>query len=144
MDRTFTLREAQELLPVLEGLLRTAMQAKSEIEQIDEEFNQVRARVFVTGGCLLDLPPLAKRKAQQDKLAQRAKDAVAEIHATGVQVRDLDIGLLDFPCQVDNEVILLCWKLGEPAIAHWHGMEEGFAGRKPIDERIAKAANREQ
>jgi hypothetical protein len=142
MDRTFTLTEAQELLPVLESLLRAAMQAKSEIEKIDEEFNDVRARVFVAGGCLLDVAALAKRKAEQDKLAQRAKDAVAEIHATGVQVKDLDIGLLDFPCLVENERILLCWKLGEPSVGHWHGLEEGFKGRKPIDERIAKAANR--
>jgi hypothetical protein len=144
MDRTFTLTEAQELLPVLESLLRAAMQAKSEIEKIDEEFNEVRARIFVTGGSLLDIAPLARRKAEQDKIAQRAKDAVAEIHATGVQVKDLDIGLLDFPCQIENETILLCWKLGEPAVAHWHGLEEGFQGRKPIDERIAKAANRKQ
>jgi hypothetical protein len=142
MERTFTLTEAQELLPVLEGLLRAAMQAKSEIEKIDEEFNEVRVRVFMSGGCLLEVSALAKRKAEQEKIAQQAKDAVAEIHATGVQVKDLDIGLLDFPCQVDNERILLCWKLGEPSVAHWHGLEEGFKGRKPIDERIAKAANR--
>jgi len=67
------------------------------------------------------------------------KDALAEIDATGVQVKDLDIGLLDFPCVVEGETVLLCWKLGEPAITHWHGVHEGFAGRKPIDERIARA-----
>jgi len=59
--------------------------------------------------------------------------------ATGVQVKDLDIGLLDFPCEVDGQTILLCWKLGEKSITHWHGTNEGFAGRKPIDQRIAKA-----
>jgi hypothetical protein len=56
-----------------------------------------------------------------------------------VQVKDLDIGLLDFPCEVEGRTLLLCWKLGEKGIAHWHGTSEGFANRKPIDEKISKA-----
>ncbi len=84
------------------------------------------------------LSTLARRKAEREKALQKAKDAVAEIDATGVQVKDLDTGLLDFPCVVGEEVILLCWKLGEKGITHWHGIEEGFAGRKPIDERILR------
>ena len=57
-------------------------------------------------------------------------------------MKDLDIGLLDFPCKVEGEIVLLCWKLGEEKIAHWHSPEEGFAGRKPIDERIERAGKR--
>jgi len=87
---------------------------------------------------------LARRKGERERAVQRAKDAVAEIHATGVQVKDLDIGLLDFPCEVDGEIVLLCWKLGEEKITHWHGTEEGFAGRKPIDERIARAGKKQE
>jgi hypothetical protein len=87
----------------------------------------------------LDIVPLARRKAERAKAEQRAKDALAEIDSIGVQVKDLNIGLLDFPCEVEGQVILLCWKLGEKAITHWHGPQEGFAGRKPIDQRIAKA-----
>ena len=63
---------------------------------------------------------------------QRAKDAVAEIDAAGVQVKDLDIGLLDFPCIVGEEVILLCWKLGENRHYALARHREGFAGRKPM------------
>ena len=69
---------------------------------------------------------------------QQVRDAVAEIHSIGVQVKDLDIGLLDFPCQLENEVVLLCWKYGEQGITYYHSMDEGFAGRKPLDERITK------
>ena len=87
----------------------------------------------------LDVVPLARKKAERAKAEQRVKDALAEIDSIGVLVKDLDIGLLDFPCQVDGQTILLCWKLGEKAITHWHGVQEGFAGRKPIDQRIAKA-----
>jgi len=138
-NRSFTLQEAQGLLPILESLLRTAIDGKKLIEEVDAEMQEVAHRVFLNGGTLLNIIHLASRKAQREKAIQRAKDAVAEIHATGVQVKDLDIGLLDFPCIVDRETLLLCWKLGEKKITHWHGTTEGFAGRKPIDERIAKA-----
>jgi hypothetical protein len=82
---------------------------------------------------------MARLKSEREKAFQRVKDAMAEIDAIGVQVKDLDIGLLDFPCEVDGRMILLCWKLGEKAITHWHGESEGYAGRKPVDERISKA-----
>lgn len=138
-SRTFTLDEAQELLPVLESLLRSAIDGKKLIESADAEFQEIAKRIFVNGGMSLNMVHLASRKAQREKAVQRVKDAMAEIDAMGVQVKDLDIGLLDFPCEVDGQIILLCWKLGEKGITHWHGVSEGFAGRKPIDARIAKA-----
>ncbi len=142
MERTFTLHEAQVLLPVLEGLLKKAIDGKKLIEQVEQDFQQVANRIFLYGGVQVDLATLAKRKAEKDKATQQVKDALAEIDSTGVQVKDLDIGLLDFPCVVEDRVILLCWKLGEKNIEHWHGLEEGFRGRKPIDESIARSARK--
>ncbi len=138
-DRTFTLDEAQSLLPVLESLLRTAISAKKLIDEVEAEMQALSHHIFLNGGTHIDVVPLARRKAERAKAEQRAKDALAEIDSIGVQVKDLDIGLLDFPCDVDGRIILLCWKLGEKSITHWHGTQEGFAGRKPIDERIARA-----
>jgi len=140
--RTFTLAEAQRLLPILESLLKTAITSKQLIEQVDSELQELGHRIFLNGGTLVNVLEVARRKSEREKAVQRAKDAVAEIHATGVQVKDLDIGLLDFPCKVEGEIVLLCWKLGEEKIAHWHSPEEGFAGRKPIDERIERAGKR--
>jgi len=138
-DRTFTLNEAQSLLPVLESLLRTAIKSKKLIEEIDSEQQALQHRISLSGGMFLNVVPLARRKGERIKAEQRAKDALAEIDSIGVQVKDLDIGLLDFPCEVEGQIILLCWKLGEKSITHWHGTQEGFAGRKPIDQRIARA-----
>jgi hypothetical protein len=138
-DRTFSLDEAQSLLPVLESLLRAAIGGKKLMEEVEAEQQSLQQRIFLNGGTFLDVVPLARRKAERAKAEQRAKDALAEIDSIGVQVKDLNIGLLDFPCEVDGQTILLCWKLGEKSITHWHGTEEGFAGRKPIDERIARA-----
>jgi hypothetical protein len=138
-DRTFTLDEAQSMIPVLEGLLRTAIDGKKLIEGVDAELQAVSHRIFLSGGLLVDVVHMARRRAEREKSVQRVKDAVHEIDAIGVQVKDLDIGLLDFPCAVNGEVILLCWKLGEEKITHWHSTTEGFTGRKPIDARILGA-----
>ena len=141
-DRTFTLEEAQTLLPILESLLGQAINGKKLIEDVDAELQATAHRVFLNGGTLVNVVHLARRKAEREKAIQRLKDAIAEIDATGVQVKDLDIGLLDFPCQVEGEIILLCWKRGEEKITHWHSTSEGFAGRKPIDDRIANAGKK--
>lgn len=138
-DRTFTFDEAQSLLPVLDSLLRTAMKSKQTMEEVDAEMQELHHRVFLNGGTFLNIVPLAGRKAERAKAEQHAKDAIAEIDAIGVQVKDLSIGLLDFPCEVEGQTILLCWKLGEKGITHWHGVQEGFAGRKPVDERIIRS-----
>jgi len=138
-DRTFTLDEAQSLLPVLESLLRASIAGKKLIEEFETELQALQHRIFLNGGTCLDIVPLARRKAERTKAEQRAKDALAEIDSIGVQVKDLNIGLLDFPCEVSGEIVLLCWKLGEKSITHWHGTQEGFAGRKPIGQRITRA-----
>jgi hypothetical protein len=138
-ERTFTLQEAQNLLPVLESLLRATMDGKKLIEAVDNELQDLAHRVMMSGGLLVNVVQMARRKAEREKAIHRVKDTLAEINAIGVQVKDIDIGLLDFPCKVEGRIVLLCWKLGERGITHWHTSSEGFAGRKPVDERIAKA-----
>jgi hypothetical protein len=138
-DRTFTLDEAQTLLPVLESLLRAAIAGKKTMEEVEAEMQALNHRIFLNGGTHVDVVAVARRKAERVKAEQRAKDALAEIDSIGVQVKDLEVGLLDFPCEVEGSIVLLCWRMGEHSITHWHSIEEGFAGRKPIDERIARS-----
>ena len=134
--KTFTLAEAQRLLPVLKSLLKRAMDSKQVIERIEKGLQDLNHRILLSGGLFVDIPKVARRRAERDKAVQAAKDAMAEVEAIGVQIKDLDMGLLDFPCVVDDQIVLLCWKYGEEKIEFWHGLEEGFRGRKPIDERI--------
>jgi hypothetical protein len=136
--KTFTLEEAESLLPILESLLRTSIEGKKKIESLEEAFQELKNRISLAGGMTVNVVEASRQRAIYDKTVQQVRDAVAEIHSIGVQVKDLDIGLLDFPCQLENEVVLLCWKYGEQGITHYHTMDEGFAGRKPIDERITK------
>jgi hypothetical protein len=143
-ERTFTLDEAQSLLPVLESLLRRAVDGKKLVETIDQEFQQLASKIFVNGGTLVPIFQFAQRKAQKEKALQAIKDSISEISAAGVQVKDLDMGLLDFPCVIEDRVILLCWKLGEASIAHWHGTDEGYAGRKALDESLLNPKKKPQ
>src|SRR4051812_45448214 len=127
--RTFTLSEAQTMLPVLESLLKRAQNAARLASQVEGELQDLSQRIFLSGGMHVDISAVARRRGQREKAIQEAKDTLAEIDAIGVQVKDLDSGLLDFPFQLDSQVVLLCWKQGETAITHWHSMEDGFSGR---------------
>jgi len=80
---------------------------------------------------------VAKQRAEVETQTQRMRETVAEIDAIGVQVKDLDAGLLDFPCRLDDEIVLLCWRTGETAIDHWHTDRRWIPGRQPVDERFA-------
>ena len=138
MSKIFTLGEAQTLLPVVEALLRRAQDAGSRADELEREMQLLSQRIFLSGGMHIDVSAAARRRAERDKSAQETKDTLAEIDAIGVQVKDLEQGLLDFPSLMDGKTVLLCWKLGEPAIGHWHTEEEGFAGRKPLDARFGR------
>jgi hypothetical protein len=142
--KTFTLEQAHKLLPVLKSLLKRSMEGKQVIDQVEKEHQDLKHRILLSGGLSVDIAAVARRRAERDKALQETKDAVAEINAIGVQVKDLDIGLLDFPCAVEDDVVLLCWKYGEDKIRFWHGQEEGFQGRKPIDKRILRGKKREK
>ena len=138
--RTFTLDEAQSLLPVLESLLKRAMEDKRSAQDIESGLNGLAQRIYFSGGMRVDTAGIAKQRAEIEAHLKRVRESIAEIDAIGVQVKDLESGLLDFPCRVDDQVVLLCWRLGEPAIEHWHTVEAGFQGRQPVDERFCRRA----
>lgn len=126
------------VLPVVEALLKRAQDAGSRAGEMEAEMQNLSQRIFLAGGLHVDVARAARRRAEKDKAVQEAQDTLAEIDEIGVQVKDLEEGLLDFPAILDGRAVLLCWKLGEPAIAHWHTEEEGFAGRKPLDDRFGR------
>ncbi|HLH35364.1 MAG TPA: DUF2203 domain-containing protein [Alloacidobacterium sp.] len=137
--KTFTLDEAQSLLPVLESLLKRAIEGKKSAEENETKLQELRQRIFLSGGMQVNVISALRQRAEIDRLVQQAKDAVAEIDSIGVQVKDLDTGLLDFPCLIDGEIVLLCWKMGESRIDFWHTVDAGFRGRQPLDERFGRS-----
>jgi hypothetical protein len=136
--KTFTLEEANSLLPVVESLLERAIAAKEEAERLEKEIQLLRQRIFLSGGMTVDIAWVARNRTEMEGQVQKAKDALGEIDSIGVQVKDLDTGLLDFPCRVDGDLVLLCWRRGESRIEFWHTLESGFRGRQPLDERFGR------
>jgi hypothetical protein len=139
--KTFTLDEAQSLLPLLESLLKRAIDGKREAEIVEASLLDLARRIYLNGGMRVDTAKVAEQRAQIEAHMKRTGETVAEIDAIGVQVKDLENGLLDFPCRLDDQVVLLCWRMGEPAIEHWHAVESGFQGRQPLDERFKRRTN---
>jgi hypothetical protein len=138
LSKTFTLSEAQTLLPVLEALLRKAQEAGARASELEMEMQELSQRIFMSGGMHVDVAQAAKRRANREKALQEARDTLTEMEEIGVQVKDLEKGLLDFPAVMDGRDVLLCWKLGEKEIGYWHTLEDGFTGRKPLDSRTDK------
>jgi hypothetical protein len=136
--KTFTLEEAQSLLPVLESLLKRAIEGKQEAKEAESGLAEVARRIYLSGGMRVDVSAVAKQRAEMEAHMQRVRESIAEIDSIGVQVKDIDAGLLDFPCHLDGQVVLLCWRMGEPAIEHWHTVESGFQGRQPLDDRFRR------
>lgn len=136
--KTFTLDEAQALLPVLESLLKRAIEGRRSAEVVEARLADLSRRIYLSGGMRIETRAVVRERNELEDHLKQVRETVAEIDAIGVQVKDIQSGLLDFPCRIDDEVVLLCWKLGETTIDHWHKMDTGFKDRQPIDERFRR------
>jgi hypothetical protein len=136
MPRHFTLTEAERMLPEVERALRDALFHKAEYQAADESLNATMQGIRMAGGSRVNPGPILATRARRDASAGALREVFETIEQFGVLVKDLDIGLIDFLTLYQGREVCLCWKLGEEHIRFWHGMEEGFAGRKPIDDEF--------
>src|SRR5690349_6577583 len=134
MPRFFTLHQAEELLPQVESAIRDAISLRSEYQQAEAEWQNFSRRITMLGGVAVDHSRLIDQKNHRESTALRLKETIEKIQDHGCVIKDLDIGLIDFPTLFHGEEVYLCWKLGESGISFWHGINEGFRGRKPIDQ----------
>jgi hypothetical protein len=130
-ERYFTAEEANEALTTVRPLAEELVAHRRTLREAQERRAQLTRRIASNGGAL-DAPRVAALAAQVDREAEAATRCVARIQELGVLVKDLDRGLVDFPALRDDEEVLLCWEVGEDAVGYWHGLEEGFAGRRAL------------
>ena len=133
MPRYFTLDQARAALPTVERSIRDACGAKSKYDEADSALQALSQRIMFAGGMVVDTAAAENWKSQRDSNARTLKAAMEKLEEIGVQVKDLEVGLVDFPTLFRGEEVLLCWRMDEDDIEHWHGVHEGFAGRKVID-----------
>jgi hypothetical protein len=132
MPRRFTPSEANEELTEIRPLAEEIVAHRREQRRLQSERQALAQRIAGNGGGI-DSGELAElEEAERHERVEIAR-RVNAVHERGAIVKDLDTGLVDFPALLHGEEVLLCWQLGEEQVEHWHGLEEGFAGRKRLD-----------
>lgn len=131
MARLFTPDEANEALAEIRPIAERMVERRRALAVAQRRQQELVIRIAGNGG---DLSPGEVRDAAAviEREVAAIADCVAALNAAGVQVKDVEEGLVDFPARHRGRDVLLCWKVGEPAVAFWHGADEGFAGRKPL------------
>ncbi len=131
--RFFTLEEANALVSSLEIEFGRVARARGDLGPVIESLGGAEAAVEILQEGA-DAPPGLEAEAERLRgLAAEITDAVERVNGLGCLVKDLDLGLVDFYALQDGEPILLCWQFGEPAVTHWHGVDEGYANRRPLE-----------
>lgn len=136
MARYFTLPEAERLLPGVEKHLREALFHRTEAIKAHQEIEATSEKIRMAGGMRINPGQLADARERLETSTSAIKDAIEQVEQTGAVVKDLEAGLIDFLSRFQDRDVCLCWKLGESGIRFWHGIEEGFPGRKPIDQEF--------
>jgi hypothetical protein len=134
MARRFTLAEAQSLVPLMDRLLREALTLKTDFDEAERAIQAFTERIMMMGGVAVDRDRALANRQRREVLGAALRRTLEQIQETGCLVKDLDIGLVDFPTTFRGIEVYLCWKLGETSIEFWHRVEEGFRGRKAIDQ----------
>ncbi|MCX2727917.1 DUF2203 domain-containing protein [Thermomicrobium sp. 4228-Ro] len=128
--RYFTVAEARALVPRLRGILVALQTEKRELDRELNELRRIAPLAFLNGSA-------QKLQAHEERIAalvRSIREKVRAVHELGVEVKDLDMGLVDFPSLRDGREVYLCWKVDEPTVAFWHELDAGFRGRQPLEE----------
>ena len=134
-ERYFEPADVDTLIPTLTRVMAGVMRANEEAAAIAGRLEAERERIGLAGGGVIDRGAWKADMEQVTRLTETVKAGLAEITRMGGTIKDLALGLVDFPHRRAGRVVNLCWKYGESAVTHWHGLDEGFANRKPLDPR---------
>ena len=129
--RTFTPDEANAALTQVRPLAEELVARAAELRRAQSAQSELDLHISGNGG---DIAPMDLAEADEavQAAARRVSETISHLDELGVQVKDADTGLLDFPSERHGEPVLLCWRLGEDEVAFWHDLEGGYAGRRPL------------
>lgn len=129
-DRLFTAEEAENLIPDLEQIVSNMMEHRKTALTLGKELEAMQERI--QSGDNVIASELMNKRTELEFIIEIIQEGMNQIDELGGQLKDLDTGLVDFPTIIDGEEVLLCWKYGEKSIRFYHGLSDGFAGRKPL------------
>jgi hypothetical protein len=137
--RYFTVRAVEALIPRLEAMMTRVMNAQAEATRLRSALEAAQREVVLSGGMRLRQEWWRARRAGMDKANRELRTGLSDLLATGGVPKDLELGLVDFLGLVQGREVNLCWRYGEKQIRFWHGLDEGFGGRKAIPESETEA-----
>lgn len=120
------------MLPYVAPLVFQLRTLKQEHDAAQQKVGEITARLRTNGHGLAD--DLQKAQAELQKTGEQINSLVERVNEMGCELKDVDMGLLDFRTLMDGREVYLCWKLGEEHVAYWHEMDTGFAGRQPLED----------
>jgi hypothetical protein len=130
--KTFTVEQANAALRELRPLAERMVELTASLARRRAELEALQEKRAGNGEGAVLRAQATELERRVERQGRELAGIVERIHAAGAQVKDLAAGLLDFPSERDGETVLLCWRVGEDGIGFWHGLDEGFAGRKPL------------
>jgi hypothetical protein len=131
-DRYFSPAEVEALIPTLTDLMTAVRTAHTEVSALRERLGAEQRRIAMVGGGVIDQRAWRTERESLGRLTARVRAGLDEIQGLGGVIKDVGLGLVDFPHQRQGEIVNLCWKLGEREIRFWHGLDEGYTARKPL------------
>ena len=129
-NKYFTPNEAENLIPQLEQIVSTMQDQRKNALALGEELQAMQDRIQAGENVIAS--DLLNKRTELDFIVEIIQESLNQIEELGGQPKDLDLGLVDFPALVDGEEVLLCWRYGEKSIRYYHGLEDGYSGRKPL------------
>ena len=131
-ERYFSVADVEALIPALTRLMKRAMTANAGAAEVKTRLQGEQQRIALAGGGVLDRQAWRADLERIERLTAEVQQGLGEIVELGGAPKDLGLGLVDFPHLREGREVNLCWKYGEHEIRHWHGLDEGYAGRKPL------------
>jgi len=131
-ERYFSSTDVEKLIPKLTATMERVMGAHREAMKIEGEMKAEQERITMTGGAAFDRAKWLADQQRRDRLVERVRAGLDAVTKLGGTPKDLEQGLVDFPHMREGREVNLCWKFGEKVIQYWHGLDEGYASRKPL------------
>ncbi|GER83320.1 MAG: DUF2203 domain-containing protein [Thermogemmatispora sp.] len=132
MPHYFTREEAEALLPVISPILRHIQEQRRRLREGEERAHAIRLRIMKNGHNINET--MMEIQREQVLYLRRLQEALEKLNELGCELKDPDMGLVDFLSLREGREVYLCWHLGEERIKYWHPLDTGFQGRRPLDE----------
>lgn len=129
--KVFTVEEANQTLPLVKKIVKDIVDGRRELDSARARYEEIRAGL---SGVPTPEEGLRMRDLEDaaEQVREKIESCIEELGMIGCQLKDLELGLIDFPAQLEGRPVLLCWRLGEEKVNHWHSLDGGYAGREPL------------